>query len=256
MFDLSGKVAFITGASSGIGKASAVALANQGAKVALAARRIDRLTSLAQELKTNGREALPIEMDVTKKEDIEKAILTTVSTFGKIDILLNNAGIAEFVPFLEMSEEQWDKTMDTNLKGYFLVAQAATKEMVKNPEADKGRIINISSIASGGVGVGFPSIAHYCASKGGVVALTEALACEFASHGILVNAIAPGVIETEMTEGMLKDASQANALLGRAPLKRAGRPEEIAAGVVFLASKEASYITGTTLYIDGGWLAT
>lgn len=256
MFDLSGKVAFVTGASSGIGRASAIALANQGAKVAVAARRLDRLEALVAEIKSRGREALAVQMDVTKKGDIQNAVSKTVAAFGRLDILLNNAGVAEFAPFLDLTEEQWDKTIDTNLKGYFLVAQAAARQMAKNnPPAGGGRIINIASIASGGVGVGFPSIAHYCASKGGVVAMTEALAIELAPMGILVNCIGPGVIETEMTEGMLKDPKQAEALLARAPLKRAGKPEEIAAAVVYLASDEASYTTGTTLYIDGGWLA-
>lgn len=253
MFDLTGKVALVTGASSGIGRASALALARQGATVVVAARRLDRLTDLAKEIVSLGREALPVPMDVTKKETIAAAINKTVEMYGKLDILLNNAGVAEFASFFEMTEEQWDKTIDTNLKGYFLVAQAAAREMAKHKW---GRIVNIASIASGGVGVGFPSIAHYCASKGGVVALTEAMAVELAPMGILVNCIGPGVIETEMTQALLKDPKQAEGLLSRAPLKRAGKPEEIASAVVYLASEEASYTTGTTLYIDGGWLAS
>ncbi len=253
MFDLTGKVALVTGASSGIGRASALALAKQGATVVVAARRTDRLQELAKEIVVLGRESLPVMMDVTKKETIAATISKTVEMYGRLDILLNNAGVAEFVPFLDMTEEQWDKTIDTNLKGYFLVAQAAAREMAKHKW---GRIINIASIASGGVGVGFPSVAHYCASKGGIVAMTEALAIELAPMGILVNCIGPGVIETEMTQNLLKDPKQAEALLARAPLKRAGKPEEIAAGVVFLSSEEASYTTGATLYIDGGWLAS
>lgn len=252
MFDLSGKVALVTGASSGIGRASALALANQGANVAVAARRLDRLEALAAEIKSRGKTALPLQMDVTKKETIDAAIGKTVETFGKLDILLNNAGVAEFAPFLDMTEEQWDKTIDTNLKGYFFVAQAAARQMAKNKW---GRIINIASIASGGVGVGFSTLVHYCASKGGVVGMTEALADELAPMGILVNAIGPGVIESEMTEGMLKDPKQAAALLARAALKRAGKPEEIASLVIYLASEESSYTTGATLYVDGGWLA-
>lgn len=252
MFDLTGKVALVTGASSGIGRASAIALANQGAKVAVAARRLEKLQAVAAEIKSRGHEALPVQMDVTKKTEVDAAVAKTVETFGRLDILLNNAGVAEFAAFLDMTEEQWDKTLDTNLKGYFLVAQAAARQMAKNKW---GRIIMISSIASAGVGVGFPQIVQYCASKGGVVGLTEALADELAPMGILVNAIGPGVIETEMTEGMLKDPKQAEALLARAPLKRAGKPEEIAAAVVYLASNEASYTTGATLYVDGGWLA-
>lgn len=253
MFNLTGKVAFVTGASSGIGRASAIALAKQGAKVAVAARRIDKLQALAAEIKSRGHEAIALQMDVTKKDEITAAVTKTVETFGRLDILLNNAGVAEFTAFIDMTEEQWDKTIDTNLKGYFLVAQAAAREMTKNKW---GRIINIASIASGGVGVAFPSVAHYCASKGGIVALTEALADELAPTGILVNCIGPGVIKTEMTEGILKYPKQAEVFLARIPLKRAGKPEEIASAVVYLASDEASYATGATLYIDGGWLAS
>jgi len=221
MFDLTGKVAFVTGASSGIGRASALALANQGAKVVVTARRLEKLQALAAEIKQRGHEALPLAMDVTKKEAIDAAIAETIKTFGRLDILLNNAGVAEFAAFLDMTEAQWDKTIDTNLKGYFWVSQAAAAHMAKNKW---GRIINIASIASGSVGVGFPQIAQYCASKGGVIGMTEALAIEL-------------------------------ILLSRAPLKRAGKPEEIAAAVVYLASDEASYTTGATLYVDGGWLA-
>lgn len=253
MFDLTGKVALVTGASSGIGRASALALAKQGATVVVAARRMDRLTDLAKEIVSMGREALPVMTDVTKKETIAAAITKTVELYGRLDILVNNAGVAEFAPFLELTEEQWDKTIDTNLKGYFFVAQAAAREMAKHTW---GRIINIASIASGGVGVGFPSVAHYCASKGGVVALTEALADELAPMGILVNCIGPGVIETEMTKGVLDNPEQAKTFTARIPLKRAGRPEEIAAAVVFLSSEEASYMTGACVYIDGGWLAS
>lgn len=252
MFDLSGKVALVTGASSGIGRASALALSQQGAKVVVAARRIDRLQALVAEIKNHGKDALAVQMDVTKKADIDNAVAQTVKAFGRLDILLNNAGVAEFAAFLDMTEAQWDKTIDTNLKGYFLVAQAAAREMAKNKW---GRIIMISSIASAGVGVGFPQIAQYCASKGGVIGLVESMADELAPMGILVNAIGPGVIESEMTEGMLKDPKQAEALLARAPLKRAGTPEEIAAAVVYFASDEAAYTTGATLYVDGGWLA-
>ena len=252
MFDLTGKVALVTGASSGIGKAAGLALARQGAKVALAARRVERLEELSAMLKGEGKEALPIKMDVTKKEEIIAGVAKTIETFGRVDILVNNAGVAEFVPFLDMTEEQWDKTLDTNLKGYFLVAQAAAKEMVKNKW---GRIVNIGSIAIGGVGVGFPAIAHYCASKGAIVALTEALADELAPMGVLVNCLAPGLIETEMTQSIMKDPTQLQGILSRVPLKRAGKSEEIAAAIIYLVSDEASYTTGATLVVDGGWLS-
>ncbi len=250
MFDLTGKVALVTGASSGIGRASAITLANQGAKVVVAARRLEKLQALAAEIKQHGKEALVIQMDVTKKADIDAAVAETVKTFGRLDILLNNAGTLSYAPFLDITEEQWDNIIDTNLKGYFLVAQAAAKEMAKNKW---GRIINIASVASGGVGIGMAQIVHYCASKGGVAGLTEGMAVELAPMGILVNAIGPGGIATEM--GNDADPASQQLFQTRVPLKRIGKPEEIAAAVVFLASEEASYITGTTLYVDGGWLA-
>jgi len=247
MFDLTGKVALVTGASSGMGRATAIALAIQGAKVAVCARRLDRLTELVTEITSKGKEAIAIQMDVTKKEEVEKAIATTVTTYGKLDILVNNAGALDYSPFLEMTEEKWDLIIDTNLKGYFYVAQAAAKEMVKNKW---GRIINIASIASGGVGVGMAQLVHYTASKGGVIGLTEALAAELGPYNILVNAIGPGGIDTEMTKG-----ADIATFAGRLSVKRMGKPEEIAAAVVYFASDEAAYTTGTTLYVDGGWLA-
>lgn len=247
MFDLTGKVALVTGASSGMGRATAIALATQGAKVAVCARRLDRLTELVTEITSKGKEAIAIQMDVTKKEEVEKAIATTVTTYGKLDILVNNAGALDYSPFLEMTEEKWDLIIDTNLKGYFYVAQAAAKEMVKNKW---GRIINIASIASGGMGIGMAQLVHYTASKGGVIGLTEALAAELGPYNILVNAIGPGGIDTEMTKG-----TDIATFAGRLLVKRMGKPEEIAAAVVYFASDEAAYTTGATLYVDGGWLA-
>jgi NAD(P)-dependent dehydrogenase (short-subunit alcohol dehydrogenase family) len=253
MFELTGKVALITGASSGIGAAAAMQLAKQGAHVVLAARRYERLTQLASQIQASGARALALQMDVTDKTTIEKGIASAIATFGRLDILVNNAGIAENAAFMDMTEAVWDRTLATNLKGCFLVAQGAASEMAQKKW---GRIINIASIAMGGQGVGFPNIAHYCASKGGIIALTESLADELAPLGILVNAIAPGLIATEMTAGITSDKAQLAAMTSRIPLKRAGTPEEIASAIGFLASVEASYITGSTLVIDGGWLAS
>lgn len=247
MFNLTEKVALVTGASSGIGKFTALALASQGAKVVASARRMDRLTELA----AANSNITACRMDVTKRIDVDAAVALAVKTYGKLDILVNNAGVLDYSPFLDMKEESWDKVIDTNLKGYFYVAQAAAREMAKTKW---GRIINIASIASGGVGVGYPMIAHYCASKGGIIALTEALAGELGPMGITVNAIGPGGIETEMTQGMTEQQRQ--GMFARLPIKRIGTPEEIAAAVVYFASDEAAYTTGSTLYVDGGWLAT
>lgn len=247
MFDLTGKIALVTGASSGMGYATALALASQGANVVASARRLDRL----QELAAKNAHIRPIQMDVTKRIEVDAAVAFAVKSFGKLDILVNNAGVLDYSPFLDMKEESWDKVIDTNLKGYFYVAQAAAREMAKTKW---GRIINIASIASGGTGIGYPMIAHYCASKGGVIGLTEALAGELGPLGITVNAIGPGAIETEMTQGITEQQKQ--GMFARLPIKRIGTGEEIAAAVVYLASDEAAYTTGTTLYVDGGWLAT
>ena len=251
MFDLSGKVALVTGASSGIGRGIALTLALQGAKVVVTARRLEKLQALSAEIKNRGKESLAIQMDVTKRNEVDAAVAQTVKTFGKLDILVNNAGVLDYSPFLEMKEEAWDKVIDTNLKGYFYCAQAAAREMVKNKQ---GRIINIASIASGGVGIGYPMITHYVASKGGVIGFTEALAAELGPMGITVNAIGPGAIESEMTTSITEE--QMKGMIDRLPIKRIGKPEDIAAAVVYLASEEASYATGVTLYVDGGWLTT
>jgi NAD(P)-dependent dehydrogenase (short-subunit alcohol dehydrogenase family) len=250
MFDLTGKVALVTGASSGMGRATAIALANQGAKVVVAARRLDRLQALVAEIKNRGHDALAVQMDVTKKPDVDAAVAAAVSTFGRIDILVNNAGALDYSPFLTMTEAKWDLVIDTNLKGYFYAAQAAAREMVKNLPTSGGRIINIASIASGGAGIGIANLVHYTASKGGVIGMTEALAAELGQYNILVNAIGPGGIDTEMTKG-----TDVSSIANRLSVKRLGKPEEIAAAVVYFASDEAGYTTGATLYIDGGWLA-
>lgn len=245
MFDLTGKVALVTGASSGMGRAIAIALALQGANVVAAARRLNKLEEIKHE------HISPVKMDVTVRAEVDAAVAFAVKRYGKLDILVNNAGVLDYSPFLDMKEEAWDKVIDTNLKGYFYAAQAAGREMAKSKW---GRIINIASIASGGVGIGYPMISHYVASKGGIIGLTEALAGELGPMGITVNAIGPGAIETEMTQGITEEQKQ--GMFARLPIKRIGTSEEIAAAVVYFASDEASYTTGATLYIDGGWLAT
>jgi len=253
MFNLSGKAAVVTGARRGIGKGIALALATAGADVLISDVDLADCEAAAEEIREKtGRKVIPCKCDVTKKEEVEAMVAKAVSEFGKLDILVNNAGIAQFKPFLELTEEDWDRTIDINLKGQFLCAQAAAKEMIKNKW---GRIINIASIASGQVGVGFASIAHYCASKGGVTAMTEALALELAPLGIRVNAIGPGVIETPMTKDLLGDETTKKGLLARTVVGRFGKPADIAAIAVYLASEEADFTTGATFFVDGGWLA-
>jgi NAD(P)-dependent dehydrogenase (short-subunit alcohol dehydrogenase family) len=252
MFDLSNKVAIVTGARRGIGRGIALALAKAGADVVVSDLNLEDCQKVVEEIEALGRKGLAVKCDVTQKSEVDQLVQKTVDELGKLDILVNNAGIVEFKPFLELTEDDWDKVLEVNLKGYFLCAQAAAKEMVKN---NGGRIVNIASIASGQVGIGYPQIAHYCASKGGITALTEALALELSPQGINVNAIGPGVIETEMTKGMLGDEQTKQGILMRVPKKRVGRPEDIGAAAVFFASDEADYITGATLFVDGGWLA-
>ncbi len=251
MFSLKGKKALITGASRGIGRGIALALAEQGADVAINYHsKVTEAEAVVAEIKKMGRQAFSVQADVSKSPEVEKMFATIKERWGRLNILVNNAGIVQFAPFEELTEEQWDKLLDVNLKGQFLCGQQAAKLMGQG-----GRIINIASIASGGLGVAFANISHYTASKGGVVALTENMALDLAKKGINVNAIAPGVIQTDMTKEMLKDEKQKQGLLMRIPKGRPGKPEDIGAAAAFLASDEADYITGTTLYVDGGWLA-
>jgi len=250
--NLKDRVALVTGARRGIGEGIALALAQAGAKVVVTDVDQDDCQKVVDQIKESGQDGLALKVDVSNKEDVEEAVQKTVEKFNRIDILVNNAGIAQFKPFLELTEEEWDRTLDINLKGMFLCSQAAAREMAKNKY---GRIVNTASIASGQVGVGFLNIAHYCASKGGVTALTEALALELAPLGINVNAVGPGIIETPMTKDILSDEKTKEGLMARIPKKRLGQPKDVASAVVFLASEEADYITGVILFVDGGWLA-
>jgi len=250
--NLKGKVAIVTGARRGMGRTHALTLAKAGAKVVVSDISEEECQKVVDEIEKSGGEAVAVKCDVSKRAEVDEMVKKTVEKFGKIDILVNNAGIAQFVSFLEMTEEEWDRTLDINLKGYFLCAQAAAKEMAKQKS---GVIINIASVAMGQQGVGFPNIAHYCASKGGIVGMTEALAVELAPYNIRVNAVSPGMIETPMIDPVKKDPKMMEALLARVPMHRVGKPEEVSNLVLFLASDDSSYMTGSTVVIDGGWLA-
>ncbi len=241
---LGNKVAIVTGAGRGIGRAIAIAFAKEGAKVVVNSLHADHAESVAKEIKKSGGVAIAAAGDVSSSKDVTAVFNAAIKKFKKIDILVNNAGVVHTEPLLEITEKEWNETLAVDLKGTFLCSQAAAKVMKKG-----GRIINISSIA--GV-VGFPQLAPYCASKGGVIELTRELALELAPD-INVNSIGPGVIETDMTKDLLADKKARDGLLASIPLGRAGKPEDIAKAAVFLASDDSSYMTGQTIFIDGGW---
>lgn len=247
MFDLSGRVALVTGGRRGMGKADAKKLAQAGAKVVVTDINEEECQQVVEEIEADGGQARAYAMDVTDKERIDEVISEVVQEWSRLDILVNNAGIFDPVAIGDLSEEQWEKTIDINLKGQFLCAQRAAEAMQKN---GWGRIINISSIASGEEGVGFPGATHYSASKGGVKGMTETLALELGGEGITVNSIAPGAIDTPMIADQDMEETVNNI-----PLGRVGKPEEIANAVLFMASEEASYVTGAVLYVDGGWMS-
>ena len=250
--DLNGKVAIITGAGKGMGEAHSLKLAGAGAKVVLADIFLEDCQKVVDEIKKMGGEAIAVKCDVSKKAEIDNLISEALKKFGKIDILVNNAGIYPFEPFLDMKEENFQKVIDINLKGYFLMSQACAKEMAKQKS---GVIVNIASVAMGQVGMGFAGLTHYCASKGGIVAMAEAMTLELAPMGIRVNCIAPGSIDTPGTHTMEMDEKTKEAMLAPIPMHRSGRAEEIANAVLFLASDESSYMTGSVVVVDGGWCA-
>ncbi len=250
--DLKGKVAVVTGARRGMGRMHSLKLAQAGAKVVVSDISKEDCEKVVKEIENQGGEAIAVKCDISQKEEAEALIQKAVDEWGTVDILVNNAGIAQFVPFLEMSEQEWDRTLNINLKGYFLCSQAAAKVMA---EQKSGAIVNIASVAMGQQGIGFSTLAHYCASKGGIAGLTEALAAELAPHNIRVNTIAPGIIETPMVDPMKQDEQGFEAMLEKIPMKRGGKPEEISDVVVFLSSDKASYMTGSIVVVDGGWLS-
>lgn len=253
--DLNGKVAIITGAAKGMGKADALKLSGAGAKVVLCDIDIAGCQQVADEIKKMRGEAVVVKCDTSSKQDIDNVVAEALKAFKKIDILVNNAGVYPFEPFLGMSEANFMKVININLKGYFLMAQACANQMQKNQPNDKGyrgSIINIASIAAI---VGFPGLAHYCASKGGVVGMSKAIALELAPLGIRVNNIAPGAIDTPGTHTTQMTKEQMDAMMAPIPMKRQGQAEEIANAVLFLASDESSYMTGDTMVVDGGWVA-
>jgi NAD(P)-dependent dehydrogenase (short-subunit alcohol dehydrogenase family) len=248
-FNLQGQVAVITGASQGIGAACAERLSGDGAAVALWDVDDSRGQALAARLVEDGARAVYVHCNVASKQEVDAAIATTLAAFGRIDALVNNAGIFKAADFLEITEADWDAVIDVNLKGAFLVGQAVAREMVKT---GGGAIVNMSSV--NGV-MAIPSIASYNASKGGVNQLTRVMALSLADRGIRVNAVAPGTIATELAKNAVLGSDEARArIMSRTPMKRLGEPREIADVTAFLLSTASSYMTGEIVYVDGGRL--
>lgn len=249
-FSLQGKVAFVTGASSGLGRHFARVLANAGASVALAARRQDKLDDLARELSNAGAKSFPVTLDVTKPAGIEAAFAAAEKALGPIGVLVNNAGTVVGKPALAQTEADWDAVIDTNLKGAFVVAQAAARHMIAN--AKGGAMVNIASIL--GLRVA-GNVAPYAISKAGIVQMTKALALEWARHSIRVNAIAPGYIETDLNRDFLA-SEPGQALMARVPQRRFGRPDDLDGALLLLCSDASAYMTGSVVAVDGGHLVS
>jgi NAD(P)-dependent dehydrogenase (short-subunit alcohol dehydrogenase family) len=249
------KVALITGASSGIGRATAKAFAEKGARVAVAARREEALAELVAEIESEGGTALAIAADVSKAADIEAMVAATVEHFGRLDFAVNNAGIeGEFKPVTELAEAEWDAVLDTNLKGTFLCLQHQARAMLA--AGNGGAIVNTGSVNSF---LGFATGSAYVASKHALIGLTSSVSAELAPLGIRVNLVCPGIVKTPMHQRLrdtIGDEIYDQGILPSVHLRRAGEPEEIARTVLFLCSEDASYITGTTLTPDGGFTLT
>lgn len=245
-FRLDGKVALVTGASSGLGRHAARILTGAGATVALAARRRERLAELAEEIVAAGGRGGAFTLDVTDPASVDDCLAGVARELGPVAILVNNAGIADTKPALEVSEADWDRVVDTNLKGAWLMARAAAAQMVR--QGAGGAVVNMASIL-GLAGTG--QVPAYCASKGGLVNLTRALAVEWARYGIRVNALAPGYIETEINRDFLGSVA-GQALRKRVPLRRFGMPQDLDGALLLLASDAGRYITGSVIVIDGG----
>ncbi|HYL73296.1 MAG TPA: 3-oxoacyl-[acyl-carrier-protein] reductase [Bryobacteraceae bacterium] len=241
---MTNRTAFITGASRGIGRACALALSDGGARVALAARNLEQLEALAAEIHAKGREAFVVALDLANPDSIKEAFSKTSKEFGPITILVNNAAITKDNLALRMKKDDWDAVIATNLTGAFLAIQQVLQGMMRERW---GRIVNISSLVGE---MGNPGQANYVASKAGLIGLTKSIAQEMGSRNITVNAVAPGYIETDMTQGLSQELK--DKMLANIPLKRIGRPEDVAAAVRFLASEEAGYITGHVLDVNGG----
>ncbi len=246
LFDLSGRVAIVTGTSRGLGQYMGRALARAGADLIITSRNKDSLYAFTDEIKTLGRRAIPVELDVRDYGSIQRMVEAAHQACGKIDILVNNAGCNVRKPAVEITWDDWNLVLDTNLRGTFFVAQAVARSMIPR---GYGRIINIGSVTSV---CGYAGITPYCASRGGVKQLTMSLADDWGRHGITVNCLAPGWFETAQNRVLYENKEWVEYLRDRIPLKRPGQPSDLDGAVVFLASEASEYVTGQTLLVDGG----
>jgi len=247
LFDLTGRVALVTGASKGLGKAIALALAKAGADLALYARNREDLEAVKASVVALGRRAEFFCVDVLDPALIETNVNATLEAFGHIDILVNNAGVNIRKPVLELSPDEWDFVVNTNLKGYFLIARAVVPHMLAR---GSGKVINMASILGT---IALPTQLAYASSKGGVIQMTKVMALEWAKQGVQVNAIGPTYCEAPLVAQLMKDPERYRFIVERTPMGRCGQPEELAGVVIFLASRASDFITGQTIFIDGGW---
>lgn len=248
--ELDGKTAVVVGGTSGIGRAIAHGLAEAGANVVATSRRIEEVDKTASEIEEKGRQTLRITSDVSNKSTLENLLTECLSAFGRVDILVNSAGVTKRTPTLDLAEDEWNWIMETNLTGTLRACQVFGKQMV---EQKYGRIINIASLSTF---VALYEVAAYAASKAAVASLTKSLAIEWSQHGVNVNAIAPGVFKTALNTNLLESTERGKEFLLRTPMKRFGKVEELAGAAVFLASEAASFVNGEILVVDGGFLAS
>jgi NAD(P)-dependent dehydrogenase (short-subunit alcohol dehydrogenase family) len=250
LFDLTGKVVIVTGAGRGLGKTIALGLAQHGADIVAVSRTLPQVEKVAAEITGLGRKAIAMKVDTSKKQDVDGMVARTMETWGRVDVLVNNAGIDNIKPAIDYTEAEWDEILDINLKGYFLCAQAAGREMLR---CKRGSIVMNSSMAGS---IGIPWLVPYGSAKGGVNQLTRTLAVEWAREGVRVNAFSPGYFENVMqgAENIHNEAKERH-IRERTPMGRRGRAEELVGPVVFLASDASSYVTGHLLMVEGGWSA-
>ncbi len=250
IFSLEGKTAVVIGGTSGIGRTLSLGLADAGADVVASARRQEQVDETAAEIERRGRQTLRVRADVRNRPSLEHLLSASLQRFGKVDILINCAGIIKRMPTISMPEEQWTDIVDTNLTGTMRACQIFGRHML---ERGYGRIVNIASLSSF---VGFNEVAAYAASKAGVVSLTRSLSVEWSKKGVLVNAIVPGVFRTALNADLLDNTPRGEELLTRTPIGRFGKTEELVGAAVYLSSDAASFVTGQTLVVDGGFLAS